>query len=106
VTSGLATWRTCAFRFGTSTFALDVAECTFQSQSTSPFTLLHLPLRGCRLLVPEGSACSKAESGGEVHDLQLQHRLPSWQLSFTELRYDLAAGAPIASSFTRFLLRT
>ncbi|KAI4947530.1 hypothetical protein J4E91_006350 [Alternaria rosae] len=49
-----------------------------------------------RELLPKESACSKAERGGEVLSLQLQHRLPSWRscsqsLVMTELVKELDA---------------
>ena len=87
VTSSLITWRTCTFRF--STPALNhLSSTTGPRLVTSLCALCHsdygsslvfprLSSRGRRLLVLKTSACSKAETGGEVLDLQLQHRLPS-----------------------------
>lgn len=92
VTSSLTTWRICTFRFSTPALSSRASNhlsptkgprlvtllCALcRSDYASPLTFPRLSSRGRRLLVLKMSACSKAETGGEVHDLQLQHRLPS-----------------------------
>lgn len=92
VPSSLTTWRVCAFRFSTPALSsrasnhlssnkgprLVTSLCALcRSDYASRSTFPRLSSRGRGLLVLKMSACSKAETGGEVHDLQLQHRLQS-----------------------------